>query len=252
MAEEDKNCQCEECEECPPCEEGLPGWMATFSDLCTLLMTFFVLLLSFSTMDIIKFKQMMGSMEKAFGYTTEEHGAFEAKASTPVTIQLSDQENKMLDNMEIGNKIKQDIQESGMEKDVEVEVSENGVMMRLRGKVAFPPGKATLNPKMKPLLAKVAKILKEHPDYYLKVLGHTDNIPIKSNKYDSNWELSAARAVRVIQYLVDKYKINPKRLTAIGYGDTRPLVPNNSPENRAKNRRVEFIFYKKGMTGEVS
>ncbi len=246
MAEEKKASECEECEECPQCEEGLPGWMATFSDLCTLLMTFFVLLLSFSTMDVIKFKQMMGSMEKAFGYQTESPGSYNAKASTPVTIQLSDQENKMLDNMEIGDQIKQSTKDVGLDKDVEIEVNEDGVMMRLKGKTAFPPGKADLNPKMKPLLEKVAKILKEHPDYNLKVLGHTDNIPIKSPKYDSNWELSSARAVKVIQYLVEKYHIDAKRLTAIGYGATRPLAPNNTPQGRAKNRRVEFVFYKKG------
>ena len=247
MADEKQVVECEECEECPQCEEGLPGWMATFSDLCTLLMTFFVLLLSFSTMDVIKFKQMMGSMEKAFGYQTKSPGSYEAKASTPITIQLSEQENKMLDNMEIGDQIKQSTKDVGLDKDVEIEINEDGVMMRLKGKTAFPPGKADLNPKMKPLLEKVAKILKEHPDYNLKVLGHTDNIPIKSPKYDSNWELSSARAVKVIQYLVEKYHINAKRLTAIGYGDTRPLAPNNTPQGRAKNRRVEFIFYKKGQ-----
>ena len=246
--EEVKKQECEECEECPQCEEGLPGWMATFSDLCTLLMTFFVLLLSFSTMDIIKFKQMAGSMEKAFGYTTEAKGTFENKASTPVSIQLSESENKMLDNLEIGNKIKKDVKSLGLDKDVEIEVSDEGVMMRLKGKAAFPPGKATVNKKILPLIAKVANILKEHPDYYLKVLGHTDNIPIKSPKYESNWELSSARAVRVIRVLVEKYHISPKRLTAIGYGDTRPLVPNTTPANRAKNRRVEFVFYKKGKS----
>jgi len=231
-------------EECPRCEEGLPGWFATFSDLCTLLLTFFVLLLSFSTMDIIKFKQMMGSMEKAFGYQTKAPGEFEAKASTPITVQLSQQENKMLDYLEIGNQIKTSVKEEGLDKDVEIIINKEGVLMRLKGDVTFPPGKATINKKVLPLLAKIAKILKEHPDYKLKVMGHTDNIPIKSSKYDSNWELSAARAIKVIEYLVNKYHINPKRLEAIGYGDTRPLVPNTTPENRAKNRRVEFLFYK--------
>ncbi len=246
MAEEEnipKEISCPE-EECPPCEEGLPGWFATFSDLCTLLLTFFVLLLSFSTMDIIKFKQMMGSMEKAFGYQTQTTGQFEAKATTPVTVQLSEQENKMLDYMEIGDKIKESAKEKGLDKYIEIEINKNGVLMRLKGDISFPPGKAVISKKVKPLLDKIAEILKEHPDYKLKVMGHTDNIPIKSPKYDSNWELSAARAVQVIKYLIEKYKINPKRLEAVGYADTRPLVPNTTPENRAKNRRVEFLFYK--------
>ncbi len=195
-------------------------------------------------MDIIKFKQMMGSMEKAFGYQTQSPGAFEAKAPTPVTVQLSDQENKMLDYMEIGDQIKQSVEESGLTKDVEIEINKEGVLMRLKGDVTFPPGKATINKNVLPLLGKIAKILKEHPDYNLKVMGHTDNLPIRSSKYSSNWMLSAARAINVIKYLIDKYKINPKRLEAIGYADTRPLVPNTTPQNRAKNRRVEFLFYK--------
>ncbi len=246
MAEEENvanEAQCPE-EECPPCEEGLPGWFATFSDLCTLLLTFFVLLLSFSTMDIIKFKQMMGSMEKAFGYQTKAAGEFEAKAPTPITVQLSEQENKMLDYMEIGDQIKKSVKEENLDKDVEIEINKEGVLMRLKGDVTYPPGKATINKNILPLLGKIAKILKEHPDYHLKVMGHTDNIPIKSTKYDSNWELSAARAVSVIKLLTEKYNIDPKRLEAIGYADTRPLVPNTTPENRAKNRRVEFLFYK--------
>ncbi len=246
MGEEEKAAIEVECpeEECPPCEEGLPGWFATFSDLCTLLLTFFVLLLSFSTMDIIKFKQMMGSMEKAFGYQVEHPGEFEAKAPTPITVQLSEEENKMLDYMEIGDKIKKSVEEEGLSKDVEIEVTKQGVLMRLKGDVTFPPGKAEINKKILPLLDKVAKILKEHPDYNLKVMGHTDNIPIRSSRYRNNWELSAARAISVIQYLINKYHIDPKRLEAIGYGPTRPLVPNTTPENRAKNRRVEFLFYK--------
>ncbi len=195
-------------------------------------------------MDIIKFKQMMGSMEKAFGFQTQYPGEFEAKAPTPITIQLSEEENKMLDNMEIGDKIKQAVEEEGLTKDVEIEVRKDGVLLRLKGDITFPPGKAEINKKILPLIEKVAKILKDHPDYNLKVMGHTDNIPIKSPKYDSNWELSAARAISVIKILINKYKINPKRLEAIGYGDTRPLVPNTTPENRAKNRRVEFLFYK--------
>jgi len=245
MAEDQsKNCQCEECEDCPQCEEGAPGWMATFSDLCTLLLTFFILLLSFSTMDIMKFKQMMGSVEKAFGYQTERPGSYSAKSDTPVTIQLSDQENKMLDNVEIGDKIKQSAEEANISEDTEVEINKDGVMMRLKGNVGFGAGSASIDDKLKSFLQKVAEILKEHPDYNLKVLGHTDNIPIKSGKYDSNWELSSSRAVQVIKILVDQYQIDPKRLTAIGYGETRPLTSNDSPDNRAKNRRVEFIFYK--------
>ncbi len=238
MAEE----QQQECD-CPPCEEGAPAWMATFADLATLLMTFFVLLLSFASMDVVKFRQMAGSVKDAFGTQVESPGVFEEKSDTAVTIQLSEEENRTIDMMQMGEQIRKTVEDQGLEGKTDIKVDDSGVILTVDGTFMFDGGSAKLKPEFEKFLADIAKIIEEN-NYPLAIEGHSDNIPIKSPIYPSNWELSSARATAVLRYLIEKYKVPPNRLMAVGYSDTRPLVPNNSPENRAKNRRVEFHFKK--------
>jgi len=238
MAEE----QQQECD-CPPCEEGAPAWMATFADLATLLMTFFVLLLSFANMDVVKFRQMAGSVKDAFGTQVESPGTFEEKSDTAVTIQLSEEEDRTIDMMQMGERIRKTVEEQGLEGKTEIKVDDSGVILTVDGTFMFDGGSAKLKPEFEKFLAEIAKIIEEH-DYPLAIEGHSDNIPIKSPIYPSNWELSSSRATAVLRYLIEKYNVPANRLMAVGYSDTRPLVPNNSPENRAKNRRVEFHFKK--------
>ena len=242
MAEEQQECICEE-PECEECEEGAPAWMATFADLATLLMTFFVLLLSFSNMDVVKFRSMLGSVKDAFGTVTENPGDFEERSSTPVSIQLSEKESSMIDMLEMGDKVKQAIEDHDLGDEAEVSTDENGVTLKITGKLMFDAGSAQIKEDFKPFLDSISKIINEN-NYPVAIEGHTDNIPISSTYYPSNWELSSARATAVLRYLVEKKGIPAKRLMAVGYADTRPLVPNDTPENRAKNRRVEFHFMK--------
>jgi chemotaxis protein MotB len=230
--------------ECEECEEGAPAWMATFADMATLLMTFFVLLLSFSNMDVVKFKTMLGSVKDAFGTVTEDPGDFEERSSTPVSIQLSERESSMIDMLEMGDKVKQAIEDHELENEAEVTIDENGVTLKITGKLMFDAGSASIKKDFKSFLATITKIINEN-NYPVAIEGHTDNIPITSSPlYPSNWELSSSRATAVLRYLVEEKGIPAKRLMAVGYADTRPLVPNDSPENRAKNRRVEFHFMK--------
>jgi len=243
MAEEQQDVVCEECE-CEECEEGAPAWMATFADMATLLMTFFVLLLSFSNMDVVKFRSMLGSVKDAFGTVTENPGDFEERSSTPVSIQLSEKESSMIDMLEMGDKVKQAIEDHDLEGEAEVSTDENGVTLKITGKLMFDAGSAQIKEESKPFLDSISKIIDEN-NYPVAIEGHTDNIPMTSSPlYPSNWELSSARATAVLRYLVEEKGIPAKRLMAVGYADTRPLVPNDTPENRAKNRRVEFHFMK--------
>ncbi|MCK5682217.1 OmpA family protein [bacterium] len=237
MVEEQQQC------DCPPCEGGAPAWMATFADLATLLMTFFVLLLSFANMDIVKFRQMAGSVKDAFGTQVESPGTFEEKSDTAVTIQLSDEEDRTIDMIQMGERIRKTVEEQELEEKTEIKVDDSGVTLTVDGTFMFDGGSAKLKPDFEKFLAEIAKIIEEN-DYPLAIEGHSDNIPIKSPIYPSNWELSSSRATAVLRYLIEKYQVSAKRLMAVGYSDTRPLVPNNSPENRAKNRRVEFHFKK--------
>ena len=243
MVEEQNDIQESEEIDCPPCERGAPAWMATFADLATLLMTFFVLLLSFANMDIVKFRQMAGSVKDAFGTQVDTPGVYEERSDTMVTVQLSEEEDRTIDMMQMGERIRKTVEEQELEDKTEIKINEDGVTLTVDGTFMFDGGSAKLKPEFEKFLGEIAKIIEEH-DYPLAIEGHSDNIPINSPIYPSNWELSSSRATAVLRYLIDKYKIPAKRLMAVGYADTRPVVANDTPENRAKNRRVEFHFKK--------
>lgn len=231
-------------EECK-CPDGLPGWLATFADLMSLLLTFFVLLLSFSNQDVQKFRDMMGSIKDAFGVQIQrkqaDYIAFSPTRYERKDIKL-DKDTKVLLGMVLKLKAVLD-EDEFLKKNVEVTSDDNGVLIRVGSGVMFDPGGAVLKPKAYPILNEVIKILKEN-NFDLVVRGHTDDRPVRSKKFPSNWELSAARAAAAVRYIIQKGGINPSRIKAVGYADTRPLVPNTSEANRALNRRVEFYFHR--------
>ncbi|MBU0673578.1 MAG: OmpA family protein [Proteobacteria bacterium] len=229
-------------EECPA---GAPAWMCTFADLMSLLMTFFILLLSFSEMDRQKFKQVAGSMEKAFGVQREVK-TFESPQgqliiatgfmSTPMAVQLKEAIEE-----ELANELAQG--------SAELDTGPDGMTLRIKDSLAFDLGHAEIKDKFKLLLDKIGKVIATY-DAIISVKGHTDNIPLAEGaSYRSNWSLSAARAVNVVEYWAQKFKIPSERMFATGYADGIPLVDNNTPENRARNRRVEFLI-RPGLSGK--
>ncbi|MCW8951703.1 MAG: OmpA family protein, partial [Rhodospirillales bacterium] len=123
---------------------------------------------------------------------------------------------------------------------VEVEKKRGGSIIRLSEKAAFPLGSDQLNESFNPVLDRVADIIRHSKGMVVQVSGHTDDIPISTERFRSNWDLSSARSASVVHYLEKKTGIDPKLIVAIGHGSSNPLVPNDSPENRAKNRRVEI------------
>ena len=229
----------------PPGDEGAPAWMVTFSDLTTLLLTFFVLLLSFANMDIVKFREMLGSIKDAFGVQVKrqeaEYVAFSPSPYEKKSDLTKDEEFVLGMVLRIRSLFEADKETKGL---VEIAVVKDKVLLRVRNSIMFKPGSAKLLPQAYPILNKIIKILEEN-NVDLKVIGHTDDTPVERGPYPSNWELSAARAGAVVRYIITHSKvIKPTRLQAIGLADTRPLVPNINEENRAKNRRVEFYFYR--------
>ncbi len=225
------------------CESGSDAaWMATFADLMSLLLTFFVLLLSFANMDVVRFKVVLGSVREAFGVQFQHPGDIEA-VSTSI-VELSKQESS--DNLQVVEeimmlqKVQKFIQENKMENLMEASLSERGVVIRIKGHILFKSGASDLRKEAPMALAPVVKLTKAMP-HQLSVEGHTDDRPIRSRKYPSNWELSTARAVSTMRYLIDK-GLDPKRVNVSGYADMRPIVSNETREGRARNRRVEFIF----------
>ncbi len=232
-------------EECK-CEEGLPLWMATFSDLMTLLLCFFVLLLSFANMDIVKFKESIGSLKDAFGVQRKRE-EFRQLAWSPSDIEKQKEldlqaEDKQV--MEMVFSIKETLDEKG-ENEIQVSPDNKGVLLRVDSGVLFGSGSATLKPQAAEVLKNIVDIMKKY-NYNVIVRGHTDNVPIRHSKFfPSNWELSAARAAATLRFLVGN-DISSTRMKAVGYAGTRPIVPNNTPGNRTINRRVEFYFHRPG------
>ncbi|WP_320006448.1 OmpA family protein [Maridesulfovibrio sp.] len=225
----------------PPPEEGLPPWMATFADMVTLLLCFFVLLLSFANQDIANFETLKGSMRDAFGVQTQDktgkHMAF--SKSPNEASSASPKAKKNMEALEVD--IRAFIAAGKLQKLMSVNTDQQGVLVRVPTRAIFLPGTATINPKAVKLLDKVVGIMKKK-NFNLVVRGHTDDRATKNNIYSSNWELSAARAASCLRYILEKSGVSSKRVKAVGYAGTKPLVPNTSNRNRAINRRVEFYY----------
>ena len=202
---------------------GVEPWMATFADMVTLLMVFFVLFYSVEKDNTEKFKSAIDMMVEEDG--PEGLGAI---------MRVMDQTEIMQNMKEMKEAVK------AAKEDTTVEEK---IVLRVPGLNLFKEGGAKLSPEARPVLDEIIKIIKSKGDHKIFIQGHTDDVPIHTEKFESNWELSAVRATAVLRYFYDK-GIDPEMLTATGYADTFPMVPNNTKEGRAKNRRIEFVLEK--------
>lgn len=224
-------------EKCPECPPGAPVWMCTFADLMSLLMCFFVLLLSFATMDAAKYKQVAGSMKDAFGVQrdTAVDDASLRKGDEMVSPSFTSVP------LQVQMQVAKYFSEETADGSIETEYSPEGLILRIKDHVAFDSGRAVIKKDFMKLLDKIGLVLQKG-DLQAEIGGHTDNIPLKKghSSFKSNWSLSAARSVGVVEYLSEKFNIPPGRLSAVGYAYGHPLATNSTAEGRAKNRRVEF------------
>ena len=287
----------EECK-CPP--PGLPAWMGTFADLMSLLMCFFVLLLAFSEMDVLKFKQIAGSMKFAFGVQNkievkdipkgtsviameftpgkpeptpietiqqqtvemtqqmlefqagdessaggrqeqrgekrggESSSTSEEVASAP-SVSAADQEQIN----DLVKKIAQQLEKQIIDGAIELESLGQQIIIRIRENGSFPSGSAFLQPQFKPIIQDIGRLLKDVPGE-ITVSGHTDDFQVSNELYINNWDLSSKRAVAVASELQKVAGFDKTRMMVVGRAETRPLVPNDSREDRRRNRRVEI------------
>ena len=203
---------------------GVEPWMATFADMVTLLMVFFVLFYSVEKDNTEKFKSAIDMM-------VEEDGP-DGLAKIM----------KVMDATEVMQNLKE-MRDATLAAQAE-ETVEDKIVLRVPGLNLFKKGGAKLSPAARPVLDEIVKIIKtKGKKHKIFIQGHTDDVPIHTAKFESNWELSAIRATAVLRYFFDK-GIDPERLTATGYADTFPMVSNNTKEGRAKNRRIEFVLEK--------
>lgn len=214
------------------------SWALSYGDMMTLLLTFFILIVSFSTVELIKFRQAMGSLRGSMGVLLEQSGSDVVKQESSVMDRPIMQRETMLNALQ---QIEAQVFEMDAGSGIDIEVSDEGVNFRIKDDLLFPPGGTHINPDMKDMLGNVGNLIKAFKSE-VRVEGHSDSMPISSGVFASNWELSTMRAVNVVKYFIEEAGIDPARLVAMGVGANRPVAPNDTPENRAKNRRVEIFL----------
>lgn len=214
-----------------------PAWMTTYSDMVTLLLTFFILMISFSTVNEIKFEQAALSLKGALG-VMKRFPSPRRNMGLDITPDDMKRRQQVMNDV---NEIQKKAEELGIRDQVHIKLTDEGLLIQLGDKVLFDLGKADLRPEAYPILDVVGQTMKGKASDVL-VSGHTDNIPINTPEFPSNWELSTARALQVVKYLINKVGVEPQILGATGFSEYKPVVPNDSPENRQRNRRVEFLI----------
>lgn len=227
---------------------GLTGdeWLGTYSDCVTLLMTFFVLLYSMSTVDIKKVQAISQAFSVMTGESADSFLKYDMyQGSVPILGGESKIDNTIESNENahetMYQNIKDFVEKNQLESTVNITEDERGVILQLRDNILFESGQANLIPESKQVLDKINDLIATLPNSII-IEGHTDNVPISNEKYRSNWELSTERAINVIRYFIEQKKQNPSRFSASGYGEFRPIVENTSDENRSKNRRVNILI----------
>ncbi len=223
-------------------------WMATYADMVTLLLTFFVALLSMADLDKAKYDKAKGSIKEAFGVQ-----AVAAPTDQPVTIVTSPPRSRFMPiaqqtALQTYKKLKTDLERTKLNEDVQL-VQRDGetVVLTIRDSVLFEPGQTAVAPAAHLVLRKVADIIRPLP-MQLRIEGHTDDSPVTSTTM-TNWDLSVARAVAVMNFFQRQQLFPLDRMAAVGYADQRPAVANTSEENKAHNRRVEFVLRSTRISG---
>ncbi len=226
-------------------EDGQAGkWLSTFNDMVTLLLTFFVLIISMSTPDTAALTKITKSISTAFGLheTTKKTDGL---VFTPFVVKMSNKVANVFGKSKTNmtgriNKLAGDI--AGLEEtSMDVVVIKEGVSVILGEDLLFKSGMAEIEKKKHYVFDNVLGIILRENDYQIRVEGHTDDVPIRTARFSSNWELSIARATNVVKYFISE-GVAPERLSAAGYADSKPLLPNVDAHNRGHNRRVEIIL----------
>lgn len=241
---------------------GAPSWMVTFADLMSLMLTFFVLLLSMSVIDVQRFQAALLSIQTSFSQPWHNEGGMAGyiigdQRSPPTPLPMEEkpplpEPEPILDPIEqepppvdLAEPLYQELIEAMQEEiqagHIEVERSDLQVLVRFQQQISFPLASADLQHSFIPVLDKISGVLKGMKGSIV-VVGHTDDLPISTARFRSNWDLSSARAASVVHYLLENSELPTERVIAAGRADTQPLLPNTSMENRDKNRRVEIVI----------
>jgi len=202
-------------------ESTTPIWYTIYADMMTNLTLFFLMMFALNKLKTSEREAVTRAIQKEFSGKKME------------VVEMYDKQKEM------ENKVKEIVEKDPEQRIAQIKISEERIKIMLRSPVLFDSAKADLKPEALPILHEIAALIRDIPNAII-VEGHTDDIPISRGKFRSNWELSAARAFGVIDYFVRSEDILPERLSAVGYGENRPLQPNDTEEHRAVNRRIEI------------
>lgn len=256
---------------------GGASWMNTFADLMNLLLCFFVLLFSMSTVDAEKFDQLIASLQNSFSifpsggasigdgmmvssgvsqlefldtyYTegansaSEEDGGGEGEQQEEKDLKAEYEEAALKESEQMAEAIEQQLAQLQIADQVEVESNAQYVMLTLNGALLFDSAKSEIREDALPLVDKLSTILQSYDSNRIYIEGHTDNVPIHNDKYENNDILSSYRAHSVKNYVLSKTSLDPAKIRATGCGEYNPIADNSTPEGRARNRRVEIKIY---------
>jgi len=250
--------------------KGSPAWMATFSDLMNLLLCFFVLLFSMSTVDAEKFQQIMASIQSTFSVLPNGGSALDegilissgvsqlselsqfytsmgmntqGDTDTDTDSESSAEAEMLEESQKMAEYIEEKLEEYNLTSDVELYTTSSYVMLNMNGGILFDSGKDVLKPEALDILDKISLILLDYDGYIIEIVGHTDNVPIHSAQFPDNTMLSMYRAYSVYKYFVNECNLDPVYLKSSGRGENVPMADNSTEEGRAQNRRVEIKIY---------
>ena len=265
-------------EDPPP--KGCPAWQGTFADLMNLLLCFFVLLFSMSSMDAEKFEEIAASFSNTFSIFSGGGSSFDegllisngmsqlnaldkyinntgaAADSDTNNNELQEydedaeltsklEEEGLAESEEMAEQVQEALQEKNVEDSVDVDFTSQYVQLTIKGSILFDSGEATLKEEATPIIAQVAKILEKYGSYGIEIEGHTDNVPLNGGRYENNNVLSSYRAIAMFDYLVENTSIDPANIKHSGRGEYVPIADNSTPEGRSKNRRIEIKIHNK-------
>jgi len=233
--------------------ENLDRWLITYSDLITLLLAFFIMMYTFSKQDAQKYQEVSEELRVIFtgGASILKTGR---AAGSKAIIALPQSAAAAAAGTDIEKQLEKEIQSMADALDPDHKISvfrdERGIVIRIMDRAFFDAGHAQLKETAKTALMKIVPIIKAS-DSPIRIEGHTDNVPISTNEFSSNWELSVRRATEVVRHLIEKYDFPPERISASGYAEYRPVAPNDTEQNRALNRRIEIILVQPSTTNPV-
>jgi len=239
--------------------ENSERWLVSYADFITLLFAFFVTMYSVSRVDGKKMGSAVESLQRALGslmpiqMTQKDPGVFQNQA-VPIQFSIVPIEGKPYTaegrafekvarqiHEEVSNVPRHRVSNPPPQDQIKFILEKRGLVIRVSEQIFFDSGEAAMRPSMIPILNVIARTLEPLPNH-IRIEGHTDNIPINTRMYPSNWELSAARATTIVRFLLSYYNFSPDRLSATGYAEFRPIELNDTPEGRLQNRRVDFVI----------